>query len=143
MAEIGVNVLVTSSPLSVKYVYKSCLFPYVRSFNVALHISGYKKDVISCPEKALLHVIASRCYHLYCHAYLEDQKKLVNKFCTLFCYMKRLSFFLSSSSSSFFLQEMGSSSDVTDSSSNEAGHVIATTIRGRNGLPKQVRVILL
>jgi len=72
----------------------------------------------------------------------EDQKKLVNKFCTLFCYMKRLSFFLSSSSS-FFLQEMGSSSDVTDSSSNEAGHVIATTIRGRNGLPKQVRVILL
>jgi len=38
---------------------------------------------------------------------------------------------------------MGSSSDATDSSSNEAGHVIATTIRGRNGLPKQVRVILL
>lgn len=34
-------------------------------------------------------------------------------------------------------REMGSSSDVTDSSSNEAGHVIATTIRGRNGLPKQ------
>ncbi|XP_066364934.1 prohibitin-2, mitochondrial-like isoform X1 [Miscanthus floridulus] len=32
---------------------------------------------------------------------------------------------------------MGSSSDATDSSSNEAGHVIATTIRGRNGLPKQ------
>lgn len=51
--------------------------------------------------------------------------------------MKRLSFFL------LLLQEMGSSSDVTDSSSNEAGHVIATTIHGRNGLPKQVRVILL
>jgi hypothetical protein len=57
--------------------------------------------------------------------------------------MKRLNFFLSSLLLHFFWQEMGSSSDVTDSSSNEAGHVIATTIRGRNGLPKQVRVILL
>ncbi|XP_008644282.1 shaggy-related protein kinase delta isoform X2 [Zea mays] len=34
-------------------------------------------------------------------------------------------------------REMWSSSDVTDSSSNEAGHVIATTVHGRNGLPKQ------
>lgn len=73
----------------------------------------------------------------------EDPKKLVNKFRTLFCYMKRLSLFLSFFVVFFFLQEMWSSSDVTDSSSNEAGHVIATTVHGRNGLPKQVGVILL
>ncbi|WVZ61219.1 hypothetical protein U9M48_011129 [Paspalum notatum var. saurae] len=34
-------------------------------------------------------------------------------------------------------RDMGSGSDVTDSSSNEAGHIIAATIRGRHGLPKQ------
>jgi len=32
---------------------------------------------------------------------------------------------------------MGSGSDVTDNSSNEASHIKATTIRGHNGLPKQ------
>lgn len=74
----------------------------------------------------------------------EDPKKLVNKFRTLFCYMKRLSLFLSFFLRCLlFLQEMWSSSDATDSSSNEAGHVIATTVHGRNGLPKQVGVILL
>ncbi|XP_062214020.1 shaggy-related protein kinase kappa-like [Phragmites australis] len=34
-------------------------------------------------------------------------------------------------------RDMGSGSDVIDSSSSEAGHIIATTIRGRKGLPKQ------
>ncbi|XP_062212968.1 shaggy-related protein kinase kappa-like [Phragmites australis] len=34
-------------------------------------------------------------------------------------------------------RDLGSDSDVTDGSSAEAGHIIATTIRGRNGLPKQ------
>ncbi|RLN17059.1 shaggy-related protein kinase kappa-like [Panicum miliaceum] len=34
-------------------------------------------------------------------------------------------------------RDMGSGSDVTDNSSNEASHIKATTIRGHNGLPKQ------
>ncbi|OEL33323.1 Shaggy-related protein kinase delta [Dichanthelium oligosanthes] len=34
-------------------------------------------------------------------------------------------------------RDMGSSSDVNDSSSNEAGHIKAITIHGRNGLSKQ------
>jgi serine/threonine protein kinase len=37
----------------------------------------------------------------------------------------------------FCLQDMGSGSDVTDNSSNEASHIKATTIRGHIGLPKQ------
>nr|TKV90262.1 hypothetical protein SEVIR_9G017300v2 [Setaria viridis]TKV90263.1 hypothetical protein SEVIR_9G017300v2 [Setaria viridis] len=36
-------------------------------------------------------------------------------------------------------RDMGSGSDVTDSSSNEASHIKATTIRGHNGLPKQAK----
>jgi hypothetical protein len=69
---------------------------------------------------------------IYSFPILENLKKLVNQFCTLFCYMKRL----------FCLQDMGSGSDVTDNSSNEASHIKATTIRGHIGLPKQVRLIL-
>jgi hypothetical protein len=38
---------------------------------------------------------------------------------------------------------MGSGSDVADSSGNEASHIKATAIHGHNGLPKQVRVILV
>lgn len=42
-----------------------------------------------------------------------------------------------------YLQDIESGSNVVDGSDAETGHVIATTIRGRNGLPKQVRVIFL
>jgi hypothetical protein len=38
---------------------------------------------------------------------------------------------------------MESGSNVTDGSNAETDHVIATTIHGRNGLPKQVRVVFL
>jgi len=34
-------------------------------------------------------------------------------------------------------RDMGSGSDVTDNSSNEASHIKSTTIRGHSGLPKQ------
>jgi hypothetical protein len=42
-----------------------------------------------------------------------------------------------------YLQDMESGFSVTDGSNAETSHVIATTIHGRNGLPKQVRVVFL
>lgn len=118
-----------------KYMYKSSLFPPVRFCiaywcmlkYVSSNTAHFQCDV--CTGKALLCVIASWPYHWYCDAYCRETKHV-----TTFMYWKV---------TSSFLQDMGSSSDVTDGSSNEAGHIIATTIHGRNGLPKQVTIVLL
>jgi hypothetical protein len=87
MVEISVNVLVSSLPLSVKYMYMSYLFPYVRFFNVTLHISGHKKlqshalhigNVIYILERhcyMLLHIGTLFCYHSW--------KDIVTCYCIL------------------------------------------------------------
>lgn len=82
----------------------------------------------------MLCVIASRSYHLFFPYSRESEE--IHESVLHFGFVKWRDF-------SFLLQDMGSGSDVTDSSSNEAGHRKVTIIHGHNGLPKQVRVILL
>jgi hypothetical protein len=41
-----------------------------------------------------------------------------------------------------FLRLQDTEPDVVADSGAEAGHIISTTVRGRNGLPKQVEAIL-
>jgi len=70
-------------------MHKSTLFPYAWFFNVALHTGACKK--LGSPVLYIGNVISNLEMHVMCYftilsPILENLKKLVNQFCTLFCF---------------------------------------------------------